>query len=103
MLFSVHLKATMMKVSDPIIFGHVVSVFYKDVLTKHADALERSYAEVRTDATIEEAMEAMAMIAQYGLAYWMATRGLTAPPASGGATPFAPIRRLPKRRWYQWR
>ncbi|MFM0341718.1 NADP-dependent isocitrate dehydrogenase [Paraburkholderia fungorum] len=38
-LFSVHLKATMMKVSDPIIFGHVVSVFYKDVLTKHADAL----------------------------------------------------------------
>jgi isocitrate dehydrogenase len=38
-LFSVHLKATMMKVSDPIIFGQVVSVFYKDVLTKHADAL----------------------------------------------------------------
>ncbi len=38
-LFSVHLKATMMKVSDPIIFGHVVSVFYKDVLAKHADAL----------------------------------------------------------------
>lgn len=35
-LFSVHLKATMMKVSDPIIFGHVVSVFYKDVLAKHA-------------------------------------------------------------------
>jgi isocitrate dehydrogenase len=40
-LFSVHLKATMMKVSDPIIFGHVVSVFYKDVLTKHADALAK--------------------------------------------------------------
>ena len=39
-LFSVHLKATMMKVSDPIIFGHVVSVFYKDVLTKHADTLK---------------------------------------------------------------
>ncbi|ALM84807.1 NADP-dependent isocitrate dehydrogenase [Bordetella sp. N] len=39
-LFSVHLKATMMKVSDPIIFGHAVSVFYKDVLTKHADALK---------------------------------------------------------------
>ncbi len=38
-LFSVHLKATMMKVSDPIIFGQVVSVFYKDVLAKHADAL----------------------------------------------------------------
>jgi isocitrate dehydrogenase len=35
-LFSVHLKATMMKVSDPIIFGHVVSVFFKDVFEKHA-------------------------------------------------------------------
>ena len=40
-LFSVHLKATMMKVSDPIMFGQVVSVFYKDVLTKHADALAK--------------------------------------------------------------
>ncbi len=38
-LFSVHLKATMMKVSDPILFGNVVSVFYKDALAKHADAL----------------------------------------------------------------
>ncbi len=35
-LFSVHLKATMMKVSDPIIFGHVVSVFFKDVFEKNA-------------------------------------------------------------------
>jgi isocitrate dehydrogenase len=35
-LFSVHLKATMMKVSDPIIFGHFVSVYYKDVFAKHA-------------------------------------------------------------------
>ena len=34
-LFSLHLKATMMKVSDPIIFGHVVSIFYKDVFAKH--------------------------------------------------------------------
>ncbi|MGY6271483.1 NADP-dependent isocitrate dehydrogenase [Achromobacter denitrificans] len=41
-LFSVHLKATMMKVSDPVIFGHVVSVFYKDVLAKHADALAQA-------------------------------------------------------------
>ncbi|MFM0245045.1 NADP-dependent isocitrate dehydrogenase [Paraburkholderia sediminicola] len=41
-LFSVHLKATMMKVSDPIIFGHVVSVFYQDVLTKHADVLAQA-------------------------------------------------------------
>jgi isocitrate dehydrogenase len=35
-LFSVHLKATMMKVSDPILFGHVVKVFFKDLLSKHA-------------------------------------------------------------------
>jgi isocitrate dehydrogenase len=34
-LFSVHLKATMMKVSDPVIFGHVVSVFFDDVFKKH--------------------------------------------------------------------
>ncbi|WP_199098560.1 NADP-dependent isocitrate dehydrogenase [Dyella sp. ASV21] len=39
-LFSVHLKATMMKVSDPIMFGAVVNEFYKDVLGKHADALK---------------------------------------------------------------
>jgi len=35
-LFSVHLKATMMKISDPIIFGHFVSVFFEDVFAKHA-------------------------------------------------------------------
>ncbi|MGM0601370.1 MAG: NADP-dependent isocitrate dehydrogenase [Candidatus Rifleibacteriota bacterium] len=35
-LFSLHLKATMMKVSDPIMFGHVVTVFFKDVFEKHA-------------------------------------------------------------------
>ncbi len=38
-LLSVHLKATMMKVSDPIIFGHAVSVYYASVLEKHADTL----------------------------------------------------------------
>ncbi len=38
-LFSIHLKATMMKVSDPIIFGHFVSVFYAPVLEKHASLL----------------------------------------------------------------
>ena len=38
-LFSVHLKATMMKVSDPIIFGVVLGEFFKDVLDKHAEAL----------------------------------------------------------------
>jgi isocitrate dehydrogenase len=35
-LFSLHMKATMMKVSDPIIFGHAVKVFFKDFLAKHA-------------------------------------------------------------------
>ena len=39
-LFSLHMKATMMKVSDPIIFGHVVSVFYKNAIEKHADILD---------------------------------------------------------------
>lgn len=38
-LFSLHMKATMMKVSDPIIFGHGVKVFFKEVFEKHADAL----------------------------------------------------------------
>ncbi|MBN8219996.1 MAG: NADP-dependent isocitrate dehydrogenase [Spirochaetes bacterium] len=40
-LFSVHLKATMMKVSDPIMFGHVVSVYFKDVFAKHAATFEK--------------------------------------------------------------
>ena len=38
-LFSVHLKATMMKVSDPIIFGHVVRAFFPDVFTQYGDVL----------------------------------------------------------------
>ncbi|CAD7963250.1 unnamed protein product [Amoebophrya sp. A120] len=36
-LFSLHMKATMMKISDPIMFGHCVSVFYKNVFEKYAD------------------------------------------------------------------
>lgn len=40
-LLSVHLKATMMKVSDPIMFGQIVSEFYKDALTKHAEVLKQ--------------------------------------------------------------
>ncbi|HHW4680722.1 MAG TPA: NADP-dependent isocitrate dehydrogenase, partial [Xylella taiwanensis] len=40
-LFSVHLKATMMKVSDPVLFGVVVSEFYKEALVKHADTLKQ--------------------------------------------------------------
>ena len=36
-LLSLHVKATMMKVSDPILFGHAVTVYFKDVFTKYAD------------------------------------------------------------------
>lgn len=39
-LFSLHMKATMMKVSDPIIFGHAVKIFFKDVFEKHAQVIE---------------------------------------------------------------
>ena len=45
-LFSLHMKATMMKVSDPIIFGHGVKVFFKDVFAKHAPALEQAGVNV---------------------------------------------------------
>lgn len=38
--FSLHMKATMMKVSDPIIFGHAVSVYFEEAFEKHADALD---------------------------------------------------------------
>jgi isocitrate dehydrogenase len=38
-LFSLHMKATMMKVSDPIVFGHAVRVYFRDVFTKHAETL----------------------------------------------------------------
>jgi len=41
LLLSLHLKATMMKVSDPILFGHVVSVFFADVFSRHADVLQQ--------------------------------------------------------------
>jgi isocitrate dehydrogenase len=39
-LFSVHMKATMMKVSDPVIFGHIVKAYFADVFAKHADQLQ---------------------------------------------------------------
>ncbi len=41
LLWSIHLKATMMKVSDPIMFGHAVEVFFKDVFEKYADEFEK--------------------------------------------------------------
>jgi isocitrate dehydrogenase len=46
-LFSLHLKATMMKVSDPIIFGHAVEVYFADVFADHGDALREAGANPR--------------------------------------------------------
>ncbi|MBU2918013.1 NADP-dependent isocitrate dehydrogenase [Psychrosphaera sp. F3M07] len=46
-LFSAHLKATMMKVSDPIIFGHIVKAFYKDVFAKHGATFEALGVDVK--------------------------------------------------------
>jgi isocitrate dehydrogenase len=45
-LLSLHLKATMMKVSDPIMFGHCVSVYFQEALDKHADVLKEIGANV---------------------------------------------------------
>lgn len=46
-LFSLHMKATMMKVSDPIIFGHAVTVFFKDVFEKHAETIKSLGVDVK--------------------------------------------------------
>lgn len=46
-LLSLHLKATMMKVSDPIMFGHAVSVYYKDVFEKHTATFEEIGVDTR--------------------------------------------------------
>ncbi len=45
-LFSLHMKATMMKVSDPIIFGHAVNVFFKDVFEKHSAVIKEIGVDV---------------------------------------------------------
>jgi len=46
-LLSLHLKATMMKVSDPIIFGHAVNVYYQDVFEKHAETFKQLGVDTR--------------------------------------------------------
>jgi len=46
-MLSLHLKATMMKVSDPIIFGHAVKVYFKDVFTKYADLFKELGVDTR--------------------------------------------------------
>lgn len=50
-LLSLHLKATMMKISDPIMFGHAVSVYYKEALDKHADTLKEIGANLNNGLT----------------------------------------------------
>jgi len=50
-LLSLHLKATMMKISDPIMFGHCVSVYYADALDKHAATLKEIGANVNNGLT----------------------------------------------------
>ena len=57
-LFSLHMKATMMKVSDPIIFGHAVSVFFEEAFEKHADAL--AAAGVNPNSGLGDVLDRMA-------------------------------------------
>ncbi|TLS75591.1 NADP-dependent isocitrate dehydrogenase [Mariprofundus erugo] len=59
-LLSLHLKATMMKVSDPIMFGHAVTVFFKDVFEKHAASLEK--AGVNPDNGVGDMMARIATL-----------------------------------------
>jgi isocitrate dehydrogenase len=47
LLLSLHMKATMMKVSDPIIFGHAVNVYYRDVFAKHASTFAKLGVDTR--------------------------------------------------------
>ena len=59
-LFSIHLKATMMKVSDPIIFGHAVKVFFKDLFRKHGAALTSVGANANNGiASLIDAIQAL--------------------------------------------
>ena len=91
-LFSLHMKATMMKVSDPIIFGHAVRALLGDVMDEHADALARAGADPdqglgamlaavatlpdRERETVESAIRA-AIDAGPALAYVDSDRGIT--------------------------
>jgi isocitrate dehydrogenase len=75
-LFSLHLKATMMKVSDPIIFGHAVEVFFSDVFAKHGAALDSVGANPNNGlGGVLEAIEHLpadqrdAIVADFGAAF----------------------------------
>ena len=59
-LFSIHLKATMMKVSDPIMFGHAVEVFFADVFAEHGDAIAAAGGDPNNGwASVLAAVESM--------------------------------------------
>jgi isocitrate dehydrogenase len=59
-LFSLHLKATMMKVSDPIIFGHAVEVYFADVFAKHGDVIDAAGGDPRNGwASVLSAVESL--------------------------------------------
>ena len=59
-LFSLHMKATMMKVSDPIIFGHAVKVFFADVFDKHGEVLDAAGVNVNNGlGSLVDALEDM--------------------------------------------
>jgi isocitrate dehydrogenase len=91
-LLSLHLKATMMKVSDPILFGHAVRVFFRELLTKHAATfsalgvnLNNGFGELVSKvqtlpaeqrATIEADIQA-ALAAGPGLAYVNSDKGIS--------------------------
>src|SRR5580698_9686825 len=89
-LFSVHLKATMMKVSDPIIFGHVVKAYFRDVFAEYGDdlaaaglsandglgAILAGLPSLPNGAEIEAAFEA-ALAAGPRLSYVNSDRGIT--------------------------
>ena len=91
-LFSIHLKATMMKVSDPIIFGHAVNAYFGDIFTKHpaafeglgvnvndgmADVLSRIATLSDTQQTAIEADIAIAMVNGPELAMVDSDKGIT--------------------------
>ena len=59
-LFSLHLKATMMKVSDPIMFGHAVEVFFADVFAEHGEAIAAAGGDPRNGwASVLSAVETL--------------------------------------------
>src|SRR4030065_2124132 len=82
-VFSLHLKDTMMKVSDPIMFGHAVSVFFKDVLEKHAAVIKETgfdpnnglgdlYARIKNLPEAKRAEIEADISACYGSRAWVA-------------------------------